>query len=56
MDHMIESARSAFARYLENEYGRASADERLDDIMAGREDREEFIVGYVAALTDIADA
>lgn len=46
----LEQARNAFVTYLENECGDHVVSERIDGIMAGREDHADFIAGYVAAM------
>jgi len=46
----LDEARDAFITHLDNCFGRESAEDRADDIRAGREDSEEFIAGYLFCL------
>jgi hypothetical protein len=49
----VEQAREAFIEHLRREFGDDVADERADGIRRAREDSEDFIVGYLAAISTI---
>ena len=46
----IGDARGSFLRHLREECGDDTAEDRQDGILSGREDREDYILGFMAAM------